>query len=57
MADARFRPPWIIMTGFAIAVRWMQWKETHDGPDEEGSHAEAASEETPLLGSATAVGG
>jgi hypothetical protein len=45
------------MTGFAIAVRWMQWKETHDGPDEEGSHAEAASEETPLLGSATAVGG
>jgi len=56
MGLTRFRPPWIIMTGFAIAIRWMQWKESLDHSGEE-SHAEAAREETPLLGIVAAVGG
>ena len=49
MTDALFRPPWIIRTVVASAVRWMKWDSSHDGPDEEeeeGCHAEAACEET-----------
>lgn len=55
LANTWIRTPWVVTTVYAIAVRWMQWKERHGRPQdadagEEGTTRRSADEETPLLG-------